>query len=397
MSVTIREFAQLIGKFVASEPGVMYAPLFYKTLEIQKDLELKRAKGNFESFMNISKDGVQCIVWWIHNLSRAWRPIALSKPNRIIESDSSSTGFGARDVTNSKVASGLWNGDEKLQHINFLELKAAFMALKRLCAHVTNEHVQLYLDNSTAIKYLSKMGGRKQDLNDLTRHVWLWCIKRNITLSVYHIPGKMNSHADSLSRQKLNSDMEWHLNRTIFNKIMENYGNCTVDLFASSQNHQIIPYVSYLPDDKALAINAFSINWANYFSYIFPPFSCYGVILQKLEEEQADAVMIAPIFSTQPWFPKLLQLTSEPPMILPRSNNLLTQPNSSSRVHPLGKMYIGVFRVSGKKYVTEAYHQSLPTLSCLPGDLVLKNSTGHISRSGCDFVVKGKLLHINHM
>lgn len=40
-TITIRKFAQLIGKLVASEPGVSYAPLYYKTLEIEKDKALK--------------------------------------------------------------------------------------------------------------------------------------------------------------------------------------------------------------------------------------------------------------------------------------------------------------------------------------------------------------------
>lgn len=35
--IAIRQFAQLIGKLVSSEPGVRYAPLFYKSLEIEKD------------------------------------------------------------------------------------------------------------------------------------------------------------------------------------------------------------------------------------------------------------------------------------------------------------------------------------------------------------------------
>ena len=45
--VTIREFPTLIGKLIASEHGVLYAPLYYKPLEILKDLELKINKGNF--------------------------------------------------------------------------------------------------------------------------------------------------------------------------------------------------------------------------------------------------------------------------------------------------------------------------------------------------------------
>lgn len=37
---TIREFSKLIGKLVATEPGVEYAPLFIKPLEKIKDRAL---------------------------------------------------------------------------------------------------------------------------------------------------------------------------------------------------------------------------------------------------------------------------------------------------------------------------------------------------------------------
>ena len=51
-----------------------------------------------------------------------------------------------------------------MQHINYLELKAAFNALKGLCVDTSNEHIQLFLDNTTAIKYISKMGGQESRL-----------------------------------------------------------------------------------------------------------------------------------------------------------------------------------------------------------------------------------------
>lgn len=53
-SVLIRDVAKIIGKFVASEPGVKYAPLYYKTLEIEKDQALKRSRGNFDVYMRLS-------------------------------------------------------------------------------------------------------------------------------------------------------------------------------------------------------------------------------------------------------------------------------------------------------------------------------------------------------
>ena len=86
-----------------------------------------------------------------------------------------------------------------------------------------------------AIKYLSKMGGRKPQLNQLAKDIWLWCEHRNICLSVFHIPGKFNKRADKLSRlgKKLNDDMEWGLKQDIFTAIIGRMEICDIDLFAT--------------------------------------------------------------------------------------------------------------------------------------------------------------------
>ena len=55
VTMSIREFSKLIGKLVAAEPGVKYAPLHYKPLELQRDCELKKNKGNFDKTMTLSQ------------------------------------------------------------------------------------------------------------------------------------------------------------------------------------------------------------------------------------------------------------------------------------------------------------------------------------------------------
>ncbi|CAC5418289.1 unnamed protein product [Mytilus coruscus] len=111
--VTIREFAQLIGKLVASEHGVLYVPVFYKTLEIQKDVELKLNKGNFEARIILSNESKQCINWWIENIHHSFKPIVFKPPDRKFESDSSMLGYGALDVTNNLTLSGVWSLSEQ--------------------------------------------------------------------------------------------------------------------------------------------------------------------------------------------------------------------------------------------------------------------------------------------
>ena len=394
--LTIRDFAQIIGKLVASEPGVQYAALYYKPLEIQRDLELKLNKGDFDSHIILSQKSKDCLHWWIDNLTTAFRPLERPQPSRVIESDSSLTGYGAYDVTNDIEISGIWTNDDKEKHINYLELKAAFLALKSICKDVNNEHVRLLLDNKTAIKYISSKGGRKEELNSLAKHIWVWCIQRNIWLSCFHIAGLSNVRADALSRQKLNPDSEWGLDGEIFKKIMSVYGDCDIDMFASARNQKLPCYVSYLPDCNAFAVNAFSLCWNKYYSYLFPPFSCIGSVLQKVEQDKAEGVMVAPLFSTQPWFPKLLQMVVTQPYLLPKPETILMLPGSNTR-HPLRKMTLGVFKISGRKSAVEAYQRTLPMLSSVPGEALLENNMGRISRNGCHFVVRNKLINLIHL
>ena len=74
--VTSRKFAKLIGKLVATEPGIEYVPLYYKPLEKIKDKELKIHKGNFDSFMTIPAQIVPIIIWWLNNINSGYKLIS---------------------------------------------------------------------------------------------------------------------------------------------------------------------------------------------------------------------------------------------------------------------------------------------------------------------------------
>ena len=50
----------MIDTMVATEPGVEYAPLFYKPLEKIKEINLRKGKGNFDNLMRISRDSKMC-------------------------------------------------------------------------------------------------------------------------------------------------------------------------------------------------------------------------------------------------------------------------------------------------------------------------------------------------
>lgn len=56
-----------------------------------------------------------------------------------------------------------------------------------------------------------------------------------------HVPGSANHEADKLSRS-FNDDLEWSLNKNIFNKILEKFLKLNTDLFASRLNKKLGRY-----------------------------------------------------------------------------------------------------------------------------------------------------------
>ena len=155
--ITIRQVAQLIGKLVASEPGVRLAPLYYKTLEIEKDVALKENRGNFDAEITLSQDCKQQIQWWIGQCRpRVARNIFLSNPDIVIKSDSSTYAWGATNTTNGESTRGHWTNAEKENHINYLELQAGFLAIQQLCKHNSQCHIQLFMDNTVAVSYVKQ-------------------------------------------------------------------------------------------------------------------------------------------------------------------------------------------------------------------------------------------------
>ena len=394
--VTIREFAKLIGKLVALEQGVEYAPLYYKPLEKVKDIQLKVHHGNFDSFMTIPHHLYPVITWWIHNVSHSFKVISHGQPQLTLFSDASTKGWGAFNETDNIRTGGEWSAQEQSLHINILELKACQLTLLTFCKNITNKHVRIYMDNSVSCSYISKLGGRTPELDNIAREIWIWCIERKIHLTAAHVPGLDNCEADEESRTR-NIDTEWTLKSQIFSEIVQTFPEITVDLFASRLNNQIDRYVARRPDPNAFAIDAFTLTWSHDVYYIFPPFSLLGRILQKVEEDEAEAVLVAPIWPTQAWWPNLLRLIKGQCYKLQQVRKCLYLPQDPQRVHHLQKMNLGVFPISGKTCGREAFPKTPETSFYSHGERLLKNNITDTSEDGSSFAKLSSLMPFDPM
>ena len=346
--VSIRAVAQLIGRFVSCFPGVEYGPLFYRRLEHDKSMALKSQCGNFDAHMTLTQGAKDDIEWWIKNVGSCPKLISHGNPDIILQTDASSSGWGAK-LVHGKSAGGRWAVPEMSLHINELETKAALLGLQALCLNVSNSHIQLQMDNTTAVAYIREMGGSHSILcNAATFDIWNWCRQRNIWLSAAHIPGIDNTEADRKSRL-FNDATEWKLNYQAFQLCTAQWGLPDIDLFSSRLNCQLKSYISWHPDPGAVAVDAFSLSWSNIFGYAFPPFRLLPRVLRKVEEDGAKVIVIATEWPTQPWYPRITQMSIAPPILLPNSKALLSLPWEPSRVHPLyPKLHLKAFLLLGK-------------------------------------------------
>ena len=186
-------------------------------------------------------------------------------------------------------------------------------------------------------------------------------MKNEIWLTACHVPGVLNFEADKSSRQ-FNERIEWQLQPSIF-----------------------------------LKITAFSFSWSGKFVYIFPPFSLLNRCLQKLENDKTLALLIAPVWPTQVWWPRLLSLLVANPLLLPQDKDFLILPQSGT-LHPLrNQMRLMACLLSGNTMKQEEYRSQLLDCSWHPGEEVLRNNTPGTSKNGQLFVSKGKSIIFNHL
>ena len=123
---------------------------------------------------------------------------------------------------------------------------------------MTNSHVNIYIDNTTAVAYINSMGGTHSlGCNEISRDIWTWYIARNLRVTAISLPGKENVDADKESRV-FNDSIEWALREKIFHDIFKLYGKPSIDPFASRINKIVARYVSWRPDPEVQFVDAFS-------------------------------------------------------------------------------------------------------------------------------------------
>ena len=297
----VRQFMSLIGLLTATEKQVHLGRLHMRPIQWHLKQHW-RIPESLEKVIPIPSSLHPHLQWWLKEDNvLTGQPLHPIKHALQIFTDASKEGWGAH--LNEFTARGTWSLPESKLHINYLELKAVFLALKEFQNLCTGKIVLVATDNTTVMSYINKEGGM-----------------RSGTLCA----------AECGSRQAIQTGPD-HSNRMVtpsrgFPSYMQQVAP-TSDLFATRFNNKLPQFVSPVPDSLAVAVDALSLPWENLDAYAFPPAAILGKVVERLQDSPCKRIiLIAPGWPNMPWFWDLVTMSSQIPLSLPNLPNLLTQP-----------------------------------------------------------------------
>ncbi|EFN87992.1 hypothetical protein EAI_06111, partial [Harpegnathos saltator] len=185
-----------------------------------------------------------------------------------------------------------WSADDRALHINTLELKAAFNALRCFTADLSDCDVLLRIDNTTALAYINKFGSVQYPrLPAISGEIGCWCEERNIFIFALTISSMENFIADCESRCK-DPGTEWCLSDEAFQQVNKAFGPFDINLFASAINNKCDVCVSWFPNPGSFTTDAFAVAWEALNFYAFPPFILLPRVLRKLIDDEATGTLV---------------------------------------------------------------------------------------------------------
>ena len=154
----LREFARFIGLLISACPAIQYAWLYTKLFE-QFKYSCLLTNPSYEQVVRLPNSFTLLhsdMLWWLDHIDHGSVSLTCDRYDLEIFSDASCTGWGA--YCSTEECFGYWKDSERTVHINELELKAAFLALKCFAHESHNLKILLRIDNVTAISCINRNG-----------------------------------------------------------------------------------------------------------------------------------------------------------------------------------------------------------------------------------------------
>jgi hypothetical protein len=216
---------------------------------------------------------------------------------------------------NEKSING-WFQHPSASHINAKEFLATIKAIEAFV--LTDQHLDVYTDNTTVYHYIRKWGGKLPHFQVLVRELWDLLQERRVTIAIHWVASEYNP-ADLPSRER------WSLSRAALHEstvdfIMAGFPRitCAVDWMACAETTQCprfvaegpqprVPGVTLLAEDifaQGDRLREFSPGWCN------PPWHLIPQILRLIAHSPPGSrtILVCPDLQSKPWWPLFISM-----------------------------------------------------------------------------------------
>ena len=348
---TARVIAKICGQCISFTKAIVPTKLLLRNL-----YRLLSTRKCWSDILCLDIPSVKDLEWWLVSLN-TWngRPVVKRQIDIQLFTDASDSGWGG--VCDNNEAAGHWTPEVKQTSINYRELLAVLLSLKSFKDIIANKCVQILTDNVTTVACINNLGGNVPELTALTKSIYAHVYQNNIQIHAKHLAGKVNCHADRLSRLSPESTYSWKLHPTVFALLNRKFKGHTIDRFADITNFKVPIYNSLYWDPLTSGVDALAQkDWALHNNFVNPPIALIPKILDIIIAQRADATIIAPHWPAQPWYRTLRTIATAYPLPLPLTRDLCEGRNPEPLKNP--KWRFSAWRVSGKTHCVNKVGQN---------------------------------------
>ena len=158
------------------------------------------------------------------------------------------------------------------------------------------------------------------DLNNLAKELWLRCMERSIHLKAQHLAGVLNTIADdeSIGRGRL---------ETVSSSVPSDQPEAATSGGGLVCQHTDSPTADICqlqtrPNGQCHGRVHSGLGRTQ--SIRQPSVELIGRILAQTRQQQAELVLVAPVWKAQGWYPVLLEMWVKIPLLIPQGGNLIT-------------------------------------------------------------------------
>lgn len=369
--VSTRDVARMVGQVISTTRAIR--PAKRRLLYIQHDLGKAVRKNGWRGSMTLSPAAQVALTWW--TADNPWKmngddilpPVRPLQVTLRTDAATGNVGFGGEMIYKGQsfTTQGYLTREEQAEvYINEFEFSGMENTLRALLPVAIPDrtkwsqvHVSIELDNLTSVKYGTVAVSRSIQMSKKGALFFDWKESHNLSVGFRWLAGHLNVEADRLSR-RISTHVDWQLHPWLFRQAMRSFNRTAdVDLFASAQNSQLRRFYAFHHDHRAVGADCFNFSWSKHqCPYAYPPPILIARVLQKaIVEKLPQMILVAPVWMAQTWWPTLMQMMLDPPVLFP-NEEWITRDPAENPTWPC-RWPLAAFSLSGNMQHAAEYRQ----------------------------------------